>query len=76
MVGLHYLKALYDESDESVVTKWVKNPYWQYFRGEETFQHEPIFLPCLSQRPQAMVFIFKQDRYAGDDWVRHPGLWI
>ncbi len=43
MVGLHYLKALYDESDESVVAKWVENPYWQYFCGEETFQHE---LPC------------------------------
>jgi len=26
MVGLHYLKALYDESDESVVSKWVENP--------------------------------------------------
>ena len=43
MVGLHYLKALYDESDESVVAKWVENPYWQYFCGEQTFQHE---LPC------------------------------
>lgn len=43
MVGLHYLKALYDESDESVVGKWVKNPYWQYFCGEKTFQHE---FPC------------------------------
>ncbi|MEP0915066.1 transposase [Leptolyngbya sp. GB1-A1] len=27
MVGLHYLKALYDESDESVVNRWVENPY-------------------------------------------------
>lgn len=43
LVGLHYLQALYDESDESVVAKWVENPYWQYFCGEETFQHE---LPC------------------------------
>jgi transposase, IS5 family len=43
MVGLHYLKALYDESDESVVEKWVENPYWQYFCGETVFQHE---LPC------------------------------
>jgi transposase, IS5 family len=29
MVGLHYLKALYDESDESVVNKWVENPYFK-----------------------------------------------
>lgn len=43
MVGLHYLKYLFNESDESVVTKWVENPYWQYFCGCETFQHE---LPC------------------------------
>src|SRR5690242_6385276 len=43
MVGLHYLKSLYNESDESVVRKWVENPYWQYFCGCETFQHE---LPC------------------------------
>ncbi len=43
MVGLHYLKALYGESDESVVDKWVENPYWQYFCGEEVFQHE---FPC------------------------------
>lgn len=28
VVGLHYLKAMYDESDESVVEKWTENPYW------------------------------------------------
>lgn len=54
LVGLHYLKALYDESDESVVAKWVENPYWQYFCGEETFQHEfpchPTSLPKWRQR--------------------------
>lgn len=43
MVGLHYLKALYDESDESVVSKWVENPYWQHFCGETVFQHD---FPC------------------------------
>ncbi|MDY6960085.1 MAG: transposase [Halobacteriota archaeon] len=43
MVGLHYLKAMYDESDESVVSKWVENPYWQYFCGESEFQHK---FPC------------------------------
>jgi hypothetical protein len=43
MVGLHDLKALYDESDESVVSKWVENPYWQYFCGEVQFQHQ---FPC------------------------------
>lgn len=43
LVGLHYLKAMYNESDESVVMKWVENPYWQYFCGELYFQHQ---LPC------------------------------
>jgi len=43
LVGLHYLKHLYDVSDESAVAGFVENPYWQYFCGEEFFVHE---LPC------------------------------
>ena len=39
MVGLHYLKYAFDESDESVVERWVENPYWQFLCGEEYFQH-------------------------------------
>src|SRR4030043_1183878 len=40
MVGLHYLKYTYNESDESVVERFLENPYWQYFCGYEYFQHE------------------------------------
>jgi transposase, IS5 family len=40
LVGLHYLKHAFDESDESLVDRWVENPYWQYFCGFETMQHE------------------------------------
>ena len=40
MVGLHYLKYTYSESDESVVERFLENPYWQYFCGYEYFQHE------------------------------------
>ncbi len=40
MVGLHYLKYAFDESDESVVDRWVENPYWQYFCGYTHMQHE------------------------------------
>ncbi len=40
MVGLHYLKYAFNESDESVVARWVENPYWQYFCGFEYLQHE------------------------------------
>ena len=40
MVGLHYLKSMYNESDEGLVAKWIENPYWQHFCGEIEFQHE------------------------------------
>ena len=40
MVGLHYLKHTYNESDESVIQRWVENPYWQYFCGYEYMQHQ------------------------------------
>jgi IS5 family transposase len=40
LVGLHYLKHAYDESDESCVDRFLENPYWQYFCGYEYFQHE------------------------------------
>jgi IS5 family transposase len=43
LVGLHYLKHLYDVSDERVVASFLENPYWQYFCGEEFFRHD---LPC------------------------------
>jgi len=39
MVGLHYLKHTFNESDETVVMRFVENPYWQYFCGYEYFQH-------------------------------------
>jgi len=40
MVGLHYLKYAYDESDESVVARFLENPCRQYFCGFEYFQHD------------------------------------
>ena len=40
LVGLHYLKNAYDESDESCVERFLENPYWQYFCGFEYFHHE------------------------------------
>ena len=40
LAGLHYLKYTFDESDESVVERWIENPYWQYFCGFEYLQHE------------------------------------
>ncbi len=50
MVGLEYLKQIHDVSDEVVVKRWVENPYWQYFCGEQYFQHElPIDPSSLSR---------------------------
>jgi IS5 family transposase len=34
---------MFNESDESVLDRWVENPYWQYFCGEFYFQHELPF---------------------------------
>ncbi|MBC8554057.1 MAG: IS5 family transposase, partial [Candidatus Brocadiales bacterium] len=39
MVGLHYLKHTYNLSDDEVVLQWLENPYWQYFCGNEYFEH-------------------------------------
>ncbi len=40
IVGMHYLKHAFSESDESVVGRFLENPYWQHFCGFEYFQHE------------------------------------
>ena len=39
MVGLHILKAMYNLSDEGVCERWVYDPYFQYFCGENYFCH-------------------------------------
>ncbi len=39
IVGFHYLKHTYNLSDEEVVSQWLENPYWQYFCGNEYFEH-------------------------------------
>jgi transposase, IS5 family len=38
MAGLAILKHSYDLSDEALCDRWVENPYFQYFCGEEFFQ--------------------------------------
>src|SRR5262249_31244312 len=40
MVGLLLLKHIYGLSDEEACERWVDNPYFQYFTGEEFFQHQ------------------------------------
>ncbi|MBF0290495.1 MAG: IS5 family transposase [SAR324 cluster bacterium] len=43
MVSLLILKHLYDLGDETVVATWIRDPYFQYFSGEESFQWD---FPC------------------------------
>jgi len=43
IAGIVLLRRMFDESDESILDRWVENPYWQYFCGELYFQHEPPF---------------------------------
>ena len=40
VIGLLLLKHIYGLSDEGVCERWVCDPYFQYFTGEEFFQHE------------------------------------
>ena len=39
MIGLLLLKHIYGLSDEGVCERWVHDPYFQYFTGEEFFAH-------------------------------------
>lgn len=39
VIGLLLLKHIHGLSDEAVCERWVCDPYFQYFTGEEFFQH-------------------------------------
>ena len=39
------LKNIYNLSDEGIVTRWMENPYMQYFTGEKVFQKRPPMNP-------------------------------
>jgi transposase, IS5 family len=39
IIGLLLLKHIYGLSDEAVCERWVYDPYFQHFTGEEFFQH-------------------------------------
>jgi len=54
MVGLSILKHLEDLSDEVLVQRWVQNPYYQVFCGENEFQWE---YPC---DPSDMTYFRKR----------------
>jgi len=43
MAGLAILKFTFDLSDDACCERWVESPYFQYFCGEEFFQHRLPF---------------------------------
>lgn len=45
IVGLLLLKQMYNLGDETVMDRWLENPYWQHFCGEIYFQYKLPFDP-------------------------------
>jgi IS5 family transposase len=45
IVGLLLLKQMYNLGDETVVARYLENPYWQHFCGEVYFQYNLPFDP-------------------------------
>jgi len=43
VAGLFILKHMHSLSDEALCARWVENPYFQYFCGEQVFRHELAF---------------------------------
>ena len=43
MAGLAILKPKHDLSDEVLCERWIENPYYQLFCGEEFFRHALVF---------------------------------
>jgi transposase, IS5 family len=43
VAGLFILKHMHNLSDESLCARWLENPYYQYFCGEESFCHKLPF---------------------------------
>jgi IS5 family transposase len=39
VVALLYLKHAFNESDEELIERWCETPTWQYFSGNEYFEH-------------------------------------
>src|SRR5260370_37385749 len=49
MAGLAILKHTYNPSDEAGCELWIEKPYYQYFCGEEVFQHrQPLARSSLT----------------------------
>ncbi|NJN05285.1 MAG: transposase, partial [Rhodobacteraceae bacterium] len=55
MAGLHILKYADNLSDDEVCARWLENPYYQYFCGEEFFRHRlPLDRSSMTRWRQRM----------------------
>ena len=55
MAGLHILKYADNLSDEEICARFLENPYYQYFCGEEFFRHDlPLDRSSLTRWRQRM----------------------
>ena len=77
IVGLLILKQMYNLGDETVVERYLENPYWQHFCGEIYFQYKLPFDPSdfvhFRKRigEDGMKKIFKQSiDLFGEDTIR------
>ena len=77
IVGLLLLKQMYNMGDETVVERYLENPYWQHFCGEVYFQYRLPFDPSdfvyFGHRigAEGMQMIFKQSiDLFGEDVVK------
>lgn len=50
LIGLHYLKYVYNLSDEQLCERFRENPYWQYFCGWEYFEYKLPLDPSSMSR--------------------------
>lgn len=50
-----YLQHLHGLSDDAVVARWLKNPYFQHFTGETLFQYQPPINPLFLSRWRDLI---------------------
>ena len=48
MAGLAILKHMHDLSDEALCDRWLENPYFQLFCGEEFYNSSHEYWPATS----------------------------
>lgn len=77
MVGLLLLIQIYNLGDETVMERYIENPYWQHFCGEVYFQYKYPFDPSdfvhFRKRvgDKGLELIFRQSiKLFGEDNVR------